>query len=182
MDDFYFYSTIVAMVILIGILTMIGITISKGNASKTYPPVQNECPDYWEQGTTTNTEPTIKGKTDSTGAPIPDANVSNYCKYGTKNIGDSDFSTSLPSDYATFTATKSTNDEWNTIYGNIGGNVFTNDGTKAHYYIQFQNNDASWNKLYPGLSVRCAKRKWANDRGILWDGVTNFNGCEPKVN
>jgi hypothetical protein len=179
MEDFYFYSIVVAMVILIGILTMIGITISKGNLSKTYPPVQNECPDYWEQGTTSTTEPTIKGKTDSAGVVIPDANVSNYCKYGKKNIGDTNFSTKLPNTYATFS---NNNEEWTNIIGNIGGNVFsTSADGKAHYYIQFQNNDASWNKLYPGLSVRCAKRKWANDRGILWDGVSNYNGCEPKT-
>ena len=169
MEDFYFYSIVVAMVILIGILTMIGITISKGNLSKTYPPVQNECPDYWEQGTTSSL---INGNT-KTGATVSD-----YCKYGKKNIGDSIFSTKLPDLYSSFV---SSNEEWTNIRGNIGGNVFATSDGNAHYYIQFQNNDASWNKLYPGLSVRCAKRKWANDRGILWDCVSNYNGCEPKT-
>lgn len=28
-----------------------------------------------------------------------------------------------------------------------------------------------------GLSSDCAKQKWANSRGILWDGISNYNQC-----
>ena len=27
-------------------------------------------------------------------------------------------------------------------------------------------------------SATCAKKAWANSAGILWDGITNYNGCE----
>ena len=26
--------------------------------------------------------------------------------------------------------------------------------------------------------TRCDKRKWAIDNGIMWSGVSNYNGCE----
>jgi len=162
MDDFYFYSIAIALVILIGILTMIGITISKGNKTKIFPPVQNECPDYWEQGTSNSL---IQGNTKL------NAVVSDYCKYSSANPGDSQFKTNIQ-----FNGTVA-GTEWIDISTNIGGNSVSNNGI-PQYYIQFQNNDASWNTYYPGVSVRCAKRKWAKDRGIIWDGVTNYNGCE----
>ena len=25
---------------------------------------------------------------------------------------------------------------------------------------------------------RCDKKKWANNNGIMWSGVSNYNGCE----
>jgi len=27
-------------------------------------------------------------------------------------------------------------------------------------------------------SATCAKRKWAKEQGIFWDGVSNYNGCK----
>ena len=162
MEDFYFYSSIIALVILIGILTMIGITISKGNKTKVYPPVQNECPDYWEQGTQNSL---IKGNTRANTLP------SDYCKYSkSTNKGNVAFSSKMDPK----------SNEWNSIKNKIGGNTMIDGAAIQQYYIQFRNNDASWNSLYPGVSVRCAKRKWARDNGIVWDGVSNFNGCVPK--
>lgn len=26
--------------------------------------------------------------------------------------------------------------------------------------------------------TRCEKKTWANDNGIMWNGVSNYNGCE----
>jgi hypothetical protein len=41
-------------------------------------------------------------------------------------------------------------------------------------YINF--HDPAWaNNNIKGGSI-CAKANWANQRGILWDGVSNFNG------
>jgi hypothetical protein len=28
-----------------------------------------------------------------------------------------------------------------------------------------------------GLSKTCAQKNWANQNGIVWDGVSNYNGC-----
>jgi hypothetical protein len=162
MEDFYFYSIVVALVILIGILTMVGITISKGNKTKVYPPVENDCPDYWEQGTPGSL---IEGNT------RVNTVVSDYCKYSLNtNRGDATFRAGMNA--------AGNGSEWVSISGNIGGSTMLDSTNQRQYYIQFQNNDASWNKYYPGLSLRCAKRKWARDRGIIWDGVTNYNGCE----
>lgn len=27
-------------------------------------------------------------------------------------------------------------------------------------------------------SATCAKRKWAKEQGIFWDGISNYNGCK----
>ena len=37
-------------------------------------------------------------------------------------------------------------------------------------------NDKGWTS--GGSSSMCAQQKWANTNGILWDGVTNYNGCK----
>ena len=29
-----------------------------------------------------------------------------------------------------------------------------------------------------GKSAMCEQKKWASENGILWDGVTNYNGCK----
>jgi hypothetical protein len=29
-----------------------------------------------------------------------------------------------------------------------------------------------------GVSTTCAYQRWAKNYGIVWDGVTNFNGCK----
>ena len=55
---------------------------------------------------------------------------------------------------------------WSSSTPTAGYNQTTNS-------IDFKNN--SWGA--PGNSATCAKRKWARDLGILWDGVSNFNGC-----
>ena len=40
-------------------------------------------------------------------------------------------------------------------------------------YIDF--NDAKWGSSAAGST--CSKHYWANRNGILWDGISNFNGC-----
>jgi len=40
--------------------------------------------------------------------------------------------------------------------------------------INFQ--DQKWGGT--GVSTICAQQKWANKYGIIWDGVTNYNGCK----
>lgn len=36
-------------------------------------------------------------------------------------------------------------------------------------------SDPGWVK--GGASAICAQQKWANQYNIMWDGVTNYNGC-----
>jgi hypothetical protein len=155
MEDFYFYTLAIALIILLIMLTMIGITLSYGNETKVYPPVQNDCPDYWVQATK---DDVIKGNTRQKDSSEP----TDYCIYPTlngtnKGSGDGNLYIS---------------DNWIDISNSIGGNIVA--GT---YYVQIKGNDAKWGNLYPGMTVRCAKQKWALDYGFVWDGVTNYNGC-----
>lgn len=49
MDIFYTIVLSVAAIILIIILTYVGVVLMKpGNSSVPYPPVKNDCPDYWK--------------------------------------------------------------------------------------------------------------------------------------
>jgi len=164
MDDFYFYACVISLLILIVLLTMIGITISKGNTLKVYPPTQKQCPDYWVEGTNTNL---------------------GYCKYPGKaatNPGNTAFAGDF--NYVPGDTNKTELDMLGTrIYTDdppVTSNASATGSSIKNYYIKFT-NDASWNTIYSnayaGLTPRCAKRKWANDNGIVWDGITNFNGC-----
>lgn len=36
-------------------------------------------------------------------------------------------------------------------------------------------SDPEWTN--GGSSAICSKKKWANQWGILWDGISNYNGC-----
>ena len=38
-------------------------------------------------------------------------------------------------------------------------------------------DSANWSKVYSGLSEICAKKRWAENNGIVWDGITNYNAC-----
>jgi hypothetical protein len=157
MEDFYFYTIVIALIILIGMLTMIGIILSYGNETKVYPPVQNDCPDYWIQATNADV---IVGNTRTGQSTI----AGDYCKFPSNN------GTNRGSDDITTAA------NWVDVSNSIGGNFVS--GT---YYVQMKGNDSKWGNLYPGMTVRCAKQKWALDRGIVWDGVTNYNGCTVKI-
>jgi hypothetical protein len=44
-------------------------------------------------------------------------------------------------------------------------------------YLQLNNNESGWQRIAPGLTTRCAQKQWALNNGIVWDGVSNFNGC-----
>jgi hypothetical protein len=37
-------------------------------------------------------------------------------------------------------------------------------------------NDNGWSS--GGTNALCNKKKWANMNNIVWDGVTNYNGCQ----
>ena len=63
------------------------------------------------------------------------------------------------------------------IYGNNNEvNLNTNNtyGYTDGGIIDFNNN--GWSS--GGTNAVCNKKKWANVNGIVWDGVTNFNGCQ----
>lgn len=178
MENFYFYACVIALIILILLLSMIGVAISYAKGVQVYPPTYKTCPDYWVEGdgTTGNANPT-------------------FCLYPFdtthRNRGNPDFinqdNTKIPNSTEITGSADS--------YGNLlslgysaydnGGNPITYPATieddAAKLYVKMMGNDASWNTVYgnayAGLTTRCAKRKWAIENGISWDGITNFNGC-----
>lgn len=179
MEDFYFYTVAIALVILIIMLTMIGITLSYGNETKVYPPIENDCPDYWTKAAVNEFGGTITANDIN----LPEGtDVTNFFKVpiGATNPGNSEFQdgAKINSDYWT-DASNSSDPKRPANSDGITGVKTTVNG-KHMYYIQLKGNDAEWSNLYPGMSVRCAKQKWALDRGIVWDGVTNYNGCVAK--
>ena len=40
--------------------------------------------------------------------------------------------------------------------------------------VDFKNQ--GWGTYSGATSAICAKKKWAVDKGVLWDGVSNYNG------
>jgi hypothetical protein len=62
-----------------------------------------------------------------------------------------------------------TNGKDDSVNFNIGAIL----GTGADKAVVFSSDNA--NTL--GMSGDCAKKKWANTHGILWDGISNYNQC-----
>jgi hypothetical protein len=150
MDPFFTYTAILAGIILILILVAFGIMMSKVKSSDAYPPTFNACPDNY--------------KIDSSGNCLfPIANG--------VNRGD----VSVDGDII-----KSDN-PWHTVLvKTLGTNA--SGGTAATPSSLELNNPALWAntttmKAYNGLPIRCAQKKWADGLGIVWDGITNYNGC-----
>lgn len=67
--------------------------------------------------------------------------------------------------------------------GNNRGSLYNVDGTLMtdgiHGMSVMGNSinfaDDGWSST--GLSGDCAKQTWANSKGILWDGISNYNQC-----
>jgi len=64
---------------------------------------------------------------------------------------------------------------------NVPNSPITRDTTRIPGLYQDNNgnlsidfNDPNWG-IMPGKSTTCAKQDWANQYGIVWDGVTNYN-------
>jgi len=56
-----------------------------------------------------------------------------------------------------------------TDFTTTNGYVSVNDNGEINF------NDPSWSSN--GLSATCNQKKWANANGILWSGISNYNGC-----
>jgi hypothetical protein len=54
-----------------------------------------------------------------------------------------------------------------------GNNYGSTRYTPSEFYIDFNDND--WHTYNMHKSQKCNLKDWANDRGIIWDGITNMN-------
>ena len=130
-----FYTTVVAtsLVILILALGYIAYTIQegKGDKEKVFPPIQTQCPDYWDSSGTTcivpqpGSHPNLIGVYDENNSLL-------LTTANTPGLNESDINTSV--DMAA--------EGW------------------------------SMNKI-----STCAKKDWANNLGLSWDTVANYNQC-----
>jgi hypothetical protein len=53
---------------------------------------------------------------------------------------------------------------------NIGDNNLTSP-------VNFDDTAFRNDSTYVGLSETCARKKWADTNGIIWDGISNYNSC-----
>ena len=160
-DPFYMYVSVGALVLLIIVLTALGIMMTYLQSTTSFPPTQNSCPDYWDAS-----------------ASNPD-----LCKFplkGGKNVGEIE----KYSENGYINASSGTADSWHTKLklqtDDTPPIVFdtTKKNLTKYAYIQLNNNDSGWSSLYPGKTARCAQQAWAIENGLVWDGVTNYNGCD----
>jgi len=156
MELFYIIVTVIAIVFLILILTVIGILMRYQNKSTVFPPVANDCPDFWtiaEDGTKCKI-PTFGQK--NVGS-LYNTNNSIKIKNAKKDsAGSYEFPTYLPPLPVTNGSTDSNGNQVN-----------------APNTINFK--DDFWSSQ--GKTAVCAQKQWADNWGITWDGVTNYNSC-----
>lgn len=165
-DPFYMYVGLGALVILILVLIGLGIMMSEIQSATLFPPTQNACPDYWDLAPNGQCVfPHASASDRNNGAPVmSNTNNPNTSIYGIK-VDSPGFNTWGPE--------LSVNDG--------AGNFYTGASSTQNPYIYVSLSDASGQaglkKLYPGLTTICAQKRWALNNGIVWDGVTNYNGC-----
>jgi len=162
-DPFYMYVVMGAFVILIIILIVLGVMMTELQSKTLFPPTQNACPDYWEL------------------AP------NGQCKFpsqsNAKNVGNGiiEIDTTSPGINAISVNTPGFKTWAPALRVNDGTNYYTaaNDTQKAYQFVSLSDasGTAAMADLYPGLTTRCAQKKWAVNNNIVWDGVTNFTGC-----
>jgi hypothetical protein len=128
---YYTIVVIIAIILLIGGLTAVGITLTNNMNNIPFPDYQNTCPDYWTVSTS--------------------GNGNNICNPPMSGIN-------LPIS-AKFQGDKPS--------VNHKGVKMNSSGTKIEY---IDINSSNWYSL-------CDKRDWANNNGILWDGILNNNSC-----
>jgi hypothetical protein len=164
------YVALGALVLLILVLTGLGIMMSQLKSLDVFPPMQNSCPDFWDVSSNPNV---CVFPTSNSGAK----NLGEIAKQSATVNGISlnyiDGTDSYVKSWAPLLGLTAQNGTaWTSTTGAPSATASTN-----FMYLTLNGNDASWNTLYPSLTPRCAKRKWAINNGIVWDGVTNYNGC-----
>lgn len=163
MEFFYMIVLAIAVLFLIIMLTYIGILMRYTDTKVAFPPIENDCPDYWVLAS------------DGISCTIPNYDQKNA---GTLYSRDKDV-TNIDIKYATtYTNDVDGLDATYTFPKYTPGLAYTtNTDTKKRTLgstIDFTND--AWDGSN-GLTSTCAKKSWANTWGITWDGITNTNTC-----
>jgi hypothetical protein len=163
MDSFYLYVSIAALVILILILTVIGVSLTNLQSLDSFPPTRNACPDYWD----------VSSNPAYCGVPV-NSNKKNqgYIQFASESVGVDPSSkqnigmcTGTGSGFGCSGSTKSA------TYLELS------DSPSSGYQYMKLNNNSKWGTMYPGITERCAQKNWAQTLNLSWDGVSNYNGC-----
>jgi hypothetical protein len=162
MEFFYMIVLAIAILFLIIMLTYIGILMRYTDTKVAFPPIENDCPDYWVLAS------------DGKSCTIP---LSTEKNAGSLYTSDND-STSIDIKYATtYTVEKDGLKDTYSFPTYTPGLAYTTttdtNERQPGSTIDFTNTD--WNSN--GMTSTCAKKKWANNWKITWDGITNTNTC-----
>ena len=163
MEPFYMYVSIGALVLLILILIFVGVSLTSLQSTDLFPPIQSACPDYWD----------ISSNPLYCGAPL-NTNMRNYGEIAITTTTNVEIDKTKTQNIGMCTATSS----FGCVKPGDAQYLLPNGVQKNEnfQYVQL-NNNPNWQKMYPGVSERCAKKSWANTMDIYWDGVSNYNGC-----
>ena len=145
MEFFYMIVLAIAVLFLIIMLTYIGILMRYTDTKVAFPPIENDCPDYWVLAS------------DGKSCTIPTNDQKNA---GTLYTSDDDIADSK----ADIDITTNDTDSFPTK---------TPGYDSGNNRIDFTNDD--WSSQ--GMTSTCAKKFWANNWKITWDGITNTNTC-----
>jgi hypothetical protein len=164
MDPFFMYVSIGALVLLILTLSAIGVAMTQLNSVVPFPSTQNTCPDNWD----------VSGSNPSyCGVPL----------IGNRNVGyilakDTGGKTQIDTAQAQNIGMCNGNG-FGCKSGTNGTHLLNSESTLTpkYHYVKLNDNPGGWGAMYPGVSERCAKKRWASTLNVTWDGVTNFNGC-----
>lgn len=177
MDEFYLYVSIAAVIVLIISLASFGITMYKVKQLDVFPPFQNSCPDYWDISGNTCGFPNQQNGAVNTG----DSSVlmTKDCSFGVGGVA-----ANLNCIYAMGTPVVGVDASTAWAYDSAFSGTAPNNrlkveriANKSYVRLNGTDADAAFQKLYPGRSVRCAKKRWAELNGITWDGISNYNAC-----
>tara|TARA_B100000902_G_C26877484_1_gene700889 strand:+ start:207 stop:620 length:414 start_codon:yes stop_codon:yes gene_type:complete len=132
-NTFYTTVVVVSLVILIVALGYIAYTIQegKGDKEKVFPPIQSQCPDYWESNGTScivplpGSHPNLRGVYDESGSLL-------LTSANTPGLDETGIMTSV---------------------------------------------DMAAEGWSMSKTSTCAKKDWANNLGLSWDTVANYNQC-----
>lgn len=155
MSNFYLITVIIAVIILIIALTFIGLALKKSIEDNALTIYSNPCPDYWKL------QDGEKAK-----CLIPNS----LFGHTPKNIG----ALTLSGDNYDLSDTSMNSI---TRYIRDSAPVTTTDG--SYYVMDMTSSKWTDSSGYVGYSLSCAHKKWANDLGISWDGVSNAP-CKKK--
>ncbi len=150
MDSYIKYLIFVGLFVTIITIILFFVIYKYSDSSNQWPTKSNTCPDFWTIKNDINNGPmcydTLRiSPNDNVGAIF---NPNSVYPEGTTN--------ECP------TGTK----EWGGIPAN-GSSIDYNGGCTERDNQNF-GSSSEW-------ATHCGKRKWANDNGIAWDGITNSN-------